>query len=170
MIVRHASPEDTDAIERVAAATWRADYPEVLNRENAAEAADDWYRESTMLSAIKREDALVLVASLDAEVVGFAHAYLGEWRGDLLRLYVAPGYRGRGVGTELLERTVADLFEAGVSEVGAMVLADNDHGRAFYEAAGFELVDENAETVIDGERHRECSYRLDEAVWADARD
>lgn len=170
MIVRHASPEDTDAIERVAEATWRADYPEVLNRENAAEAAGDWYRESTMLSAIEREDALVLVASLDAEVIGFAHAYVGEWRGDLLRLYVAPGYRGRGVGTELLERTVEDLFEAGVSEVGAMVLAANDHGRAFYEAAGFELADENAETVIDGEGYRECSYRLDEAAWADAPD
>lgn len=170
MIVRRASPEDTDAIGRVAEATWRADYPEVLNRENTAEVADDWYREPTMLSAIEREDAMVLVASLDAEVVGFAHAYVGEWRGDVLRLYVAPGYRGRGVGTELLERSVEELFEAGAGEVGAMVLAANDRGRAFYEAAGFELADESAETVIDGERYRECSYRLDEAAWAGGQD
>jgi hypothetical protein len=41
------------------------------------------------------------------------------------------------------------------------VLAANDQGRAFYETRGFELVDENAETLIDGELHRECAYRLE---------
>ena len=161
MIVRTASTSDTAAIERVARATWRVDYPDVLNRENTADAATDWYDESAMTTAIERDDALVLVASLENEVVGFAHAYVAENRGDLLRLYVAPGYRERGVGTALLDRTVDDLFEAGVDEIRAMVLAANEHGRAFYEASGFELVDEDAETEIDGERYRECRYRLD---------
>jgi ribosomal protein S18 acetylase RimI-like enzyme len=161
MIVRRAGTDDAEAIERVARATWRADYPEVLNRENAAEAAGDWYDEHSLKATIERENALVLVASLDNEVVGFVHAYAGTDRGDILRLYVAPGYRERGVGTGLLDRAVEDLFESGIEAVHAMVLAANDQGRAFYETRGFELVDENAETLIDGELHRECAYRLE---------
>lgn len=161
MIVRRASTDDAAAIERVARATWRADYPEVLNRENAAEAAGDWYDEHSLTATIERENALVLVASLDNEVVGFVHSYAGEDRGDLLRLYVAPGYRERGVGTELLDRAVDDLFDAGIEEVHAMVLAANDQGRSFYESHGFELVTDDAETLIDGELHPECAYRLE---------
>ncbi|WP_276260969.1 GNAT family N-acetyltransferase [Haloglomus litoreum] len=161
MIVRRAATDDAAAIERVARATWRADYPEVLNRENAAEAAGDWYDEHSLKATIERENALVLVASLGDEVVGFAHAYVGADRGDLLRLYVAPGYRDRGVGTALVDRMVDDLFDEGVEAVQAMVLAANDQGRAFYEARGFELVSEDAETLIDGELYPECAYRLE---------
>lgn len=166
MIVRRASEADAADVQRVARTAWRVDYPEVLNRENAAEAATDWYDDATITQAIERPDTRLYVASLGNEVVGFAHTYVGEDRGDLLRLYVAPGYRQQGVGTALLDRAVTDLFEAGAEAVRAMVLTANDHGRAFYEDAGFELGTEDAETVIDGETHAECRYRLDEAQWA----
>ena len=166
MIVRRASESDTADIERVARTAWRVDYPEVLHRENTAEAATDWYDDATIARAIERPDTGIYVASLGNEVVGFAHTYIGEDRGDILRLYVAPGYRQQGVGTALLDRAVMDLFEMGAEAVRAMVLAANDRGRAFYEDAGFGLGTEDAETVIDGETHAECRYRLDKEQWA----
>lgn len=161
MIIRRAETDDAAAIERVAHATWQADYPEVLNRENTAEAAGDWYDEQSLRATIQRDNALVLVSSIDTEIVGFVHAYAGDDGGDLLRLYVAPGYRGRGVGTALLDRAVEALFDSGIENIRAMVLAANDQGRAFYESRGFELVRDDAETLIDGELHRECAYQLE---------
>lgn len=161
MKIREASSGDATGIERVARASWEADYPTVLNRENTAGAATDWYDRSTLATAIERVDERVLVATVDDEVVGFAHAYVGRGRGDLLRLYVAPSFRARGIGSALLEETIDELTAAGVDAVRAMVLAANEQGRAFYESRGFELVTDDEETVIDGERHRECAYRLE---------
>lgn len=46
-----------------------------------------------------------LVAAGEGEVLGFAAGRLAEWnrRAEVRHLYVAPGHRGRGVGTALLD-------------------------------------------------------------------
>jgi ribosomal protein S18 acetylase RimI-like enzyme len=80
--------------------------------------------------------------------------------GHVLRLYVDPEHRRRGVGSRLLERACEELFERGTDRVFALVLADNERGNAFYRDHGFEKVDEN-ETTIAGASFRENTFALE---------
>ena len=94
-------------------------------------------------------------------VVGFAHAELGrDEAGYILRLYVHPDYRHRGVGRRLLERARDDLFDHGAERINAMVLAANEPGNEFYRSFGFEKV-AAGETTIGGESYREHTYALE---------
>ena len=152
-----ATTGDVTAIKRVARASWRADYPDVLSRETAEEGVEEWYDERSLTTEIERDDGVVLVAQSDDEIVGFAHAVVTEGRGTILRVYVHPDARHEGIGATLLAQTRAELTDRGADHVQAMVLADNRLGREFYESAGFEMEDEG-ETTIAGETYRECVY------------
>ncbi|WP_246986958.1 GNAT family N-acetyltransferase [Halorientalis marina] len=159
MPIRAATTADVTAIKRVARASWRADYPDVLSRETAEEGVEEWYDDEQLAAEIERDDAVVLVARREDEVAGFVHAVVVEDRGTILRVYVHPDARGEGLGSQLLDRAERELRDRGANHVQAMVLADNEPGRAFYEGAGFTLEDEG-ETVIGGESYRECVYGM----------
>lgn len=53
-------------------------------------------------------------------------------------LYVEPAYRGRGLGTALLERARADAAVVEAGTVEALVAMDNEPSRRAFAAAGFE--------------------------------
>jgi ribosomal protein S18 acetylase RimI-like enzyme len=159
MPIRAATPADVTAIERVARASWHTDYPDVLSRETVEEGVEEWYDDEQLTAEIERDDAVVLVARREGEIDGFAHAVVTEDRGTILRVYVHPDARGEGIGSRLLDRTEGELRDRGANHVQAMVLADNELGRTFYEGAGFTLEDEG-ETTIGGDPYRECVYGL----------
>jgi ribosomal protein S18 acetylase RimI-like enzyme len=165
MTVRSARTGDVGAVRGVVRRSWETDYEDVLTRETVDEAVNDWYAPERIEAELDRENAMLLVAERDGTVVGFAHATWtpDEARGHVLRLYVDPNRRRAGVGRELLERTCADLVDRGVERVDAMVLSANDPGTEFYEAFGFEFVDES-ETTIGDERYPESRYVLDPAA------
>ena len=86
--------------------------------------------------------AEVLVASVDAEIVGFALffptfstflARRGLWLEDL---YVKPAHRGRGVGARLLRAVAALAVERGCGRFEWAVLDWNATAIAFYERMG----------------------------------
>lgn len=158
MTVRLATSDDIDDVLRVVEASWRVDYPGMLNRENLDDAVTDWYGPGTLADEIERGDSLVYVATEDGEVVGFAHAICRHEQGHILRVYVAPDARGSGYGRRLVERAREELFERGVDRVRAMVLAANGPGNAFYEALGFGPTEEGGKTEIGGERYEENVY------------
>ena len=93
----------------------------------------------------------------DDEVRGFAHAIWDAGVGNVLRLYVAPDRRGRGVGRDLLSFTEDELRRRGADRVQAMVLDANVQGNEFYRALGYDRHD-TGETVIGGERYAENVY------------
>lgn len=107
-----------------------------------AEANRERMRES--LAAHAAADAL-LVARLEGSVVGFASfsiergaLELDVTRGTLSNIYVEPEYRGRGIGTALLEATEAALEARGVDVVLLEVMAGNEAARRFYRERGYE--------------------------------
>lgn len=74
------------------------------------------------------DPGLVLVAEVDAEMVGVAANWLPDgigWVGDLA---VLDPYRGRGIGTALLRRSFALLAARGATEVRLNVDAENESG------------------------------------------
>lgn len=159
MQVRPATGGDAAAIHDVARAAWEADYPDIVSRENATAAVEDWYDTDRIREAVDDPGTLVLVAETDGEVVGFAHAALSSERatGSILRLYAHPDHRRSGVGSELLSETVDELRDREVERVEAMVLAENEPGNDFYREAGFRH-DGTGETRIAGESYEENVY------------
>lgn len=157
MEIREATPSDVDGIRAVADAAWESEYPDVLTRETVTAGVDEWYDEESITEALRVPGATLLVVDDGDGVVGFAHAFRSGATGDILRLYVHPDRQREGIGSDLLEATVDELVSQGVGRVRAMVLADNDRGRSFYESFGFEKVDEG-ETRIAGETYPEYTY------------
>jgi ribosomal protein S18 acetylase RimI-like enzyme len=162
MNVREATDGDIDAIRRIAERSWEVDYPAILTRETTEEAVAEWYDADSIAEAIAEGRTELLVAERDGEVVGFAHATWNASEGAayILRLYVHPDHRSRGVGAELLERTRKGLFGYGIDRIHAMVLAENEPGNAFYERFGFERAGES-ETQIGEETYQETRYVLE---------
>jgi RimJ/RimL family protein N-acetyltransferase len=87
----------------------------------------------------KRNPQIVAVAG--EEVVGWcditrhffpAHAHRGS-----LGMGIVPAWRGRGLGTRLMERTLQEARKVGLVRVELNVHADNARAIALYERFGF---------------------------------
>ena len=161
MHIREATPEDADGIRTVAQESWDTDYPTILSRESIQEGVDEWYSSEQLRESLSWAGTLILVAESDDEIVGFAHAiWEREGKGDLLRVYVHPDYRGEGLGRRLFESVRDELVAFGADQLRAMVLEDNELGNAFYESFGFELTS-TEQTTIGEETCWENTYVLD---------
>ncbi|QLD88578.1 GNAT family N-acetyltransferase [Natronomonas salina] len=156
MEFRPATTDDLEAIRAIARDSWETDYPDIVSRETIDEGFEDWYASDELARELREGDATMLLAVEDDQPVGFAHGIVSEGVGNVLRLYVRPEARGRGVGSDLLERTAERLGDEGADHLRAMVLEDNETGRAFYRSAGFEAVDD-AETKIGSETQTELT-------------
>jgi ribosomal protein S18 acetylase RimI-like enzyme len=161
MEIRKATADDVEGIRTVARRSWETDYPTIVSRESAGDVVEEWYSPERLRFDVESDDALLLVAEGDGEVRGFAHAVVDESEGvaSLLRLYVDPDRRGRGLGTRLLDAVRDRVDERGCSRLEAMVLERNEPGNAFYRNYGFER-DRVGATTIEGETHDEVVYAL----------
>jgi ribosomal protein S18 acetylase RimI-like enzyme len=121
-VLRPANPTDAGALAAVHRAARRAAMPYLPELHGEAEDRD-WISETVLPSAT------VWVAEVDGRPVG----YLALTGSSLDQLYVAPGYQGRGIGSQLLDKAKA------LSPVRLRLYAfqSNHRARAFYEARGF---------------------------------
>lgn len=62
-------------------------------------------------------------------------------RGFVYHLAVAPSHRGRGIGRQIMRRSLEGLKRAGVSRVLLLVAADNPGGHQFWRREGWEDLD-----------------------------
>ena len=90
------------------------------------------YRES-----LEREDAALFVAVGDGEVVGQLGIGLQPYGVGELGMLVAAGWRGRGVGSALLEAGLRWARQAGAHKVALQVWPHNRAARALYRKHGF---------------------------------
>jgi ribosomal protein S18 acetylase RimI-like enzyme len=162
--IRPATPDDAPAIRRIARASWRAGYGDIVAEETIDAAIDSWYGVADLREPIDRADARFLVAERGGEAVGFGQALAAEPTArdgaELARLYVHPDHWEAGVGSALLARLEDWLRERGADRLRLAVLADNDAANAFYESRGYRRVESReidllGETVDDYVREKE---------------
>ncbi len=115
---------------------------------------DEYVRRAFSVEALTKttqdEKQVFLVAVEDDRPVGFAQTIRGEkQRAELDRLFVVPEKEGKGIGTELLRRTL-------------VVRADRDEieARRFYEKHGFQLVGEATVQAPWGNELHFVNYEL----------
>jgi ribosomal protein S18 acetylase RimI-like enzyme len=130
--IRPAEPGDVDSILDL----WR-DAAENRSRPVDSRPAVD--------RLLERDPAALLVA-VDAdrrgELAGTIVAGWDGWRAHLYRLAVRKDRRRQGIGGMLIAAADARFRALGATRIDAMVLADNDLGRAIWEAAGFTRQDD----------------------------
>lgn len=135
--VRPATPADAPAIRAVAHAAWRATYADLIGPAVVERFLAQAYTPERVALRIERHD--VFVGALEdgdaSGVDAFIEGLVEEGHAHIAALYAWPSARGRGLGTALLERLVAQYPSMDIS---ADVLAGNDLGEPFYVARGFE--------------------------------
>jgi ribosomal protein S18 acetylase RimI-like enzyme len=84
----------------------------------------------------------LLVACDDSEIVGTVIVAWDGWRGAMHRLAVAATHRRRGIASLLVREGERRLRALGARRFQMIVTAGNTVGRAFWEAAGYELTEQ----------------------------
>jgi ribosomal protein S18 acetylase RimI-like enzyme len=106
-------------------------------REAVAEPFDDAYG-----ALIDRDDALVVVGTVDETVVGFGVLTLerlrtGETLGVISDLFVEPDAREVGVGEAMADDLVAFCATRGCTGIDALALPGHRTTKNFFEGFGF---------------------------------
>jgi GNAT superfamily N-acetyltransferase len=106
-------------------------------REAVAEPFEDAYG-----ALIDRDDALVVVGTVDETIIGFGVLTLerlrtGETLGVISDLFVEPGARGIGVGEEMADDLVAFCEKRGCTGIDALALPGHRTTKNFFEESGF---------------------------------
>lgn len=143
MKVRQATPEDVPALVALfqeldrMQADWRVFTP----RPGFFDEVGEKYRE-----AMNNPDAVVLVVEDDeGEAVGMAYGesrtpsrFSDERALELSGVVVRAGYRGRGVGRELVQEAARFAEERGIAWIELKTFSPNRGAMEFWENMGFE--------------------------------
>jgi N-acetylglutamate synthase len=91
-----------------------------------------------MTAYLRRNPGLSRVAEVDGKIVGVALCGHDGRRGWIYHLAVAPAYRRRKVGQQLLDACVNGLRAAGLKRAIILVAGDNPAGHEFWLRHGWE--------------------------------
>jgi ribosomal protein S18 acetylase RimI-like enzyme len=134
--VRLADASDTDAIVQFGSAVIPAHYTPILGAAVARRQLL-WWSLERIESAIAA--GRIVVAVVGDDITGVAET--GELAGEqvIWKLYLAPDFRGRSLGVELLNHAV-EALPAGTDHVLVEHVAGNTRAGRFYEREGFAIV------------------------------
>ncbi len=142
--LRPAKPTDEPALGRMGAALARQHHAFDSERFMLPEDVESGYRWWLGREA-KKADAVVLVAELDGEVVGYAYGRVEgvDWNalldrsGALHDLWVDEKARGAGVGALLAEAMMERLTALGAPRVVLHTAAKNAHAQRLFARLGW---------------------------------
>lgn len=159
---RPATADDAAGVQRVARATYRTAYTDVVGEDGVETMLSTWYDRESLRDRIADGDARTFVAVEPSDgdgpgtegdedrVVGYSSAFVvtddEDPVGHLGTLYVLPDRWGAGIGSRLFDRARTHLGDTGADRMRIRVFADNDVGLSFYEDRAT-LVEETTDHV-----------------------
>lgn len=166
ILLRRAREGDARGIAEVHVRTWQHAYRDLLAADTlrglSADVRERFWKTQLHLPPESRHPWL---AESDGEVVGFVS--VGPSRdegepgttGEVYAIYVGPECWDKGVGRNLLAHGERDLAGHGYHEATLWVMAENERGRRFYEAAGWHVDGAERTEEIGGHHVQEVRYR-----------
>lgn len=139
-LIRKMRKEDTVNVQDVAKKSWNATYEGIIPSAIQEKFLKSAYRDERMKKRLK--ESLFLVAEIENMIVGFANysPVTNSGEAELGAIYIYPKHQGKGIGTALLQEGIRNL--EGVKEIFINVEKEKKKGTTFYEAKGFNIVDE----------------------------
>ena len=140
LTIRKMKIADIEAVQNVARESWNATYEDIIPDQIQQNFLKMAYSNEMMEQRLSQ--SLILVAEVDNRVVGFANYSPVNHDGkvELVALYIYPDQQAKGIGTALLKEGI-NLSE-GVKEIYLNVEKANEMGKNFYQAKGFNTIDE----------------------------
>jgi ribosomal-protein-alanine N-acetyltransferase len=89
---------------------------------------------------IRDKDTMVLVASTDGVIAGFAIMRFGENQAHLFLLAVQPEFRRTGIGRSIMQWLEKSCRSAGIHQVRLEVRASNRGAMQFYRNLGYRFL------------------------------
>ena len=117
---REMKPEDADAVEAVEKASFSV----------------PWSRKSFWEEAANERTCYLLALDGD-QVVGYAGTWILDDEAQITNVAVAPAYRGKKVGSELMAELIREAKKRGATRMTLEVRPSNTAALALYEKYGF---------------------------------
>ncbi len=151
--------EREERVELVRAA-WRSAYAHIFSRAEIDGVFDGTLEGQGSWVATRLAPAGTLAARRGGRIIGLAGlGLLRSGDGELAAFYVAPEQQGRGIGSALWERSLAELRLRHCRRLEVWTLA-RAAARRFYEARGCVAFGDGSFTV-GGHREAAVGYALD---------
>lgn len=157
VVIRPATRADLAAIGRLGALLVRLHHDFDPQRFIPATPRTEQGYGSFLGTQLEVPDVIVLVAERDGEVLGYSYAGLEGFdymalrapAGALYDIVVDPAHRGHGVGSMLLDATLAALADRGAPRVVLSTAERNEPAQRLFARAGFRR------TMIEMTRERD---------------
>lgn len=153
--IRKAALEDAEDIAIIHVSSWQTTYKGIMDAD-FLEHLSVGKRTELWVKNIQREGDIVLVASFNGKLIGFAcgsHVKEDEYEeydGDVTSIYFDKEFQGQGFGKLLMIRLFEEFVERGYLTAIVKVLERNK-ACLFYEALGAKLIDTQVIPVPGGE-------------------
>lgn len=154
-MIRTGTQQDITAVQEIAHISWNDTYQDIIPMNIQQSFLDKSYSVPMMEMRLKK--TILLLAEHDGEPIGFANFTKLDDDGDaeLIALYMKPEHQRHGYGRKLLDSGLTYLLDG--SNLFVYVESENKKGRSFYEANGFEFVEE-FEELFEGHPLQTAKY------------
>lgn len=152
IIIRMATGNDLNGVLAVGHRTWLATYEPIAGPEYVAMGLAKWWTHDVVTASIRV--GRTIVAVIGDTVIGVATFGVQSEQFVIWKLYVLPGYHGRGIGTRLMDAVLERARELGHGRVVLSRIDGNEQAAHFYAAKGF--VDTHREPAGSG---------LPDSIW-----
>lgn len=132
-VIRSATSDDVEAIRNVGLITWPATYA-FAGQEYVDQGLARWWSVEAIGGSLHVTNTYV--AEVDGVLVGMGNIDLRPELPTIWKLYVVPGYHGRGIGKMLMTRLLRDA-PSGSAGVVLEYIDGNDRAASFYRGQGF---------------------------------
>ncbi len=128
----------------------------MMNSHTGLEEERRWVR--GRIEGIRRRRLVMLTAEVDGVIIGNCDVTVQGWKRShraMLGIVVVKGMRGKGVGEELMRRTI-DLAERrlkGVEFIDLSVLDYNKRAKKLYTKLGFQVIARIPRGIREGKRY-----------------
>ncbi len=156
--------DDLLAISRVYEESWKAAYREILPQAYLEKLpVGKW------VPYLRQEGRYSLILIEKGQMIGVCSygpsriPQMEGW-GELISIYLLPGFMGKGYGKALFSAALEELEKLGFYKVFLWVLEENLSARRFYQRMGFAPYPRYMEDTIGGKAVREIQYRLERPI------
>jgi len=119
------------------------------------------FAEETLLNAVASEKANFYLALDNNEIIGFAQTKQKDANTvELDRIIVFPQHARKGIGTQLLQKALADQKQKGIKTIIVNAGREETHARRFYQKNGFKRIGETTIEAPWGRRLTLITYQL----------